>query len=124
MRTKRNGLVRREGRILVPDGEYEGRLIDSAPFATARGERMGFSYEIVGGEYAGAILMQSAARSESPTGKLAGLLRELLGREPSSSELRDGPGREHIGLACRLNTRQDCTQSGTPFSAVQKVTRI
>jgi hypothetical protein len=124
MRTKRNGLVRPEGPILVPDGEYEARLVDVRPFATARGERMGFSYQIAGEQHAGVILVQSAARSESPTGKLAAVLRDLLGREPTLSELRDGPGREHLGVACRVTTREDRTQSGTKFSAVQKITRI
>jgi hypothetical protein len=94
-----------------------------APFANANGERLGFSYEIADGPFAGSILMQSAACSESPTGKLAALLRDLLGRDPTLAELRNGPGPEHIGLTCRIIAQEGSTRSGTKFSTVQKVTR-
>jgi hypothetical protein len=108
---------------VVPDGKYRARLVAVASFANAHGERMGFSFEIEDGRYAGAVLMQSAARSTSPTGKLVALLRELLGREPTPAELREGPGPEHIGLTCRIIVAEGRSRSGTRYSAVSRATR-
>jgi hypothetical protein len=124
MRTNTDGLVRHKGPKLVPDGEYRARLVAVAPFSNAHGERMGFSYEIAGGPHAGVILVQSAARSESPTGKMAAILLDLLGREPTLDELLNGPGSEHFGLPCRIIVEEGRSRSGTRYSAVQKVTRI
>jgi hypothetical protein len=123
MRTKRSGLVRPEPHILVPDGEYPARLVRVGRFANAHGERLGFSFAIEGGPHAGAVLMQSAACSGSRTGRLATLLRDLLGREPTPAELAAGPGPSHIGLACRIIVLEESTRSGDRYSEVQKVTR-
>jgi hypothetical protein len=123
MRTNPDGLVQPEGPNLVPDGEYRARLVAVAPFANAHGERMGFSYKIIGGPHAGVILIQSAARSESPKGKLAAILIDLLGREPTLEELINGPGSEHIGLGCRIIVAEGRSRSGTRYSAVQQVRR-
>jgi hypothetical protein len=110
-------------RAVVPDGEYRARLVAVAPFANAHGERMGFSYELASGPHAGAILVQSAARSESPAGKLVAILIDLLGREPTLDELLNGPGSEHIGLACRIIVAEGRSRSGTKYSAVSRAVR-
>jgi len=110
-------------RAEVPDGEYQARLVAVAPFANAHGERMGFSYEIEGGPHAGVILVQSAARSESPKGKLAAILIDILGREPTLDELLNGPGSEHIGLTCRIIVEEGRSRSGTKYSAVSRARR-
>jgi hypothetical protein len=123
MRTKPVPLVQKTPPILVPDGEYRARLVKVGRFDTAHGERMRFSYEIAGGPHAGAVLDHSAACSESPTGKLAALLRDLLGRDPTPEELRDGLGPEQTGLACRIIAQQGSTRSGLKYSTVQSVTR-
>jgi hypothetical protein len=124
MRTNPDGLVRPTASNLVPEGEYQARLVAVAPFSNAHGARLGLSYEIDAGSHAGAVLMQSAAHNGSPTGKLAAVLRDLIGREPTPTELRDGPGAEHIGLRCRIIVGEGRSRSGTRYSAVQKVTRI
>jgi hypothetical protein len=118
--------TRSEAEIIsvVPDGEYRARLVAVAPFSNAHGERMGFSFEIDSGPHSGIVLMQSAARSSSPVGRLAALLRDLLGREPTPAELRDGPGLEQIGLTCRIIAREGRRRSGTKYSAVERVMRI
>jgi hypothetical protein len=108
---------------MVPDGEYLARFIAVAPFSNAHGDRLGFSFEIDSGPYAGVVLMQSAALNPSPAGRLAALLRDLLGREPTPADLRDGPGPEHIGLTCRIIAREGRSRSGTRYSAVERVMR-
>ena len=124
MRTKPDPLVRPPPHVLVPDGEYRARLVAVVPFTNARGARLGLSYRIEDGPHAGTVLGQSAARSASPTGKLAAVLRDLLGREPTVDELRDGPGSEQIGLACRIIVLEECTRSGSRYSEVQQATRV
>lgn len=123
MRTNRNGLVRAEAPTLVPDGNYPGRLVEVFPFTNTHGGRMGFRFEIDGGPYAGAMLMASAACSESPMSRLAEILRELLGREPTVEELRHGPAEDHMGTRCRIVTREDQNRAGVRYSAVAKVMR-
>lgn len=112
-----------ESGAVIPDGEYRARLVAIAPFSNAHGERLGFSFEITDGTHAGVVLMQSAARSASPSGRLAALLRDLLGRDPTPAELRDGPGLAHIGLTCRIIAREGRSRSGKRYSAVQQVIR-
>jgi hypothetical protein len=126
VRTNRNGLVRPGwpvGLVLVPDGEYYARLVDTFAFSNAHGDRRGFSYRIEGGPYDGLVLMQSAARSASPYSRLATILRELLGREPTEDELATGLGRDCLGLSCRIVAREDRNRAGTPFSTVESVAR-
>ena len=126
MRTKGNGLVRREAipaSSLVPDGEHPARLAEQFTFANAFGERLGFLYEVEGGPHAGAVLVQSAVRSPSPTGKLAEILRDLVGRDPTPDELLEGIGEEYLGLPCRVLTREERNRAGKRYSAVQRVSR-
>jgi hypothetical protein len=106
---------------VVPDGEYRARLVKAERFRTAHGERMRFSYEIESGPHAGAVLDHSAACSESPTGKLAALMRNILDRDPSPEELRDGLGPQQMGLACRIIAQAGSTRSGLKYSTVQSV---
>jgi hypothetical protein len=126
MHTNRNGLVRRGGPaapVSVPNGEYPARLVDVVAFTNAHGKRLGFSYEIASGPYAGTVLMQSAAHSTAPQGRLAEILRELLAREPTPDELRHGPGRDHLGLSCRVVAVGGRNRAGMTYSAVEKVIR-
>jgi hypothetical protein len=124
MRTNPNGLVQKGEPALVPDGNYPARLVEVFPFANAHGERMGFRFEIDGGLYAGVTVMASAARRESPMGRLAEILRELLGREPTAEELRGGIDQgETIDAGCRIVTREERNRAGLRYSAVVKVMR-
>ena len=126
MRTKGNGLVQRippPTIVLVANGEHLARLVDVFPFSNAHGERLGFAYEIQAGPDAGAILLQSAACSASPTSKLAMIVRDLLGREPTEDELAQGIGRELVGVSCRITAREEHNRAGTKYSAVHSVTR-
>lgn len=123
MHSIQNGLVQPEAHILVPAGEYRARLVRVGRFANAHGERLGFSFAIEGGPHAGAVLMQSASCSESPVSKLATLLRDLLGRDPTPAELREGPGLEQIGMVCRIIAQHGSTRSGSRYSTVQRAMR-
>lgn len=107
----------------MPDGAYPARLVDVFTFSNAHGDRLGFSYRIEGGPQHGMVLMQSAARSTSPHGRLAEILSELLGREPTEAELLRGIERDHLGLPCCIVTREDRNRAGAKFSAVESVKR-
>jgi len=107
----------------VANGEHSARLVDVFPFANAHGERLGFSYEIQAGPDAGAVLIQSAARSASPTSKVATILRDLLGREPTPDELGAAIGPELVGLSCRITAREERNRAGRTYSAVVNVVR-
>ena len=109
--------------VLVPDGAYPARLVDVFAFSNTHGDRLGFSYRIEGGPQDGAVLMQSAARSASPHGRLAEILRELLGREPTNAELVGGIERDRLGLACRIVIREDRNRAGSRFSTVESAKR-
>jgi hypothetical protein len=126
MRTKGNGLVRAEttpGLVLVADGEHVARLVEVFPFANAHGDRLGFAYEIQAGPDAGAVVTQSASRGTSPTGKLAEILRALLGRVPTEAELAQAAGRQLLGVTCRITTRKERNRAGREYSAVVAVAR-
>jgi hypothetical protein len=112
-----------ESGVVIPDGEYSARLVSMAPFRNAHGDRVGFSFEITDGPHVGVVQMQSAARNPSPTGKLAALLLDLLGRAPTRVELRYGIGTAHIGLTCRIIVREGRSRSGTRYSRVERVIR-
>ena len=124
MRTKGNGLVQETptpGLALVANGEHAARLLDVFPFTNAHGERLGFTYEIQAGPDAGAVVMQSASRSGSPTGKLADIMRGLLGREPEEGELAEFRAIELVGIACRITTHEERNRAGRAYSTVVAV---
>lgn len=68
---------------LVLEGLHLAELIDVRRFANVFGGRVGLVFRISTGLYAGQEIMESAALSPSPRGKLAELLRGLGGQEPS-----------------------------------------
>jgi hypothetical protein len=72
--------------VLVPEGWHLAELIDVRRFANAFGERVGLVFSISTGSHAGHEIMESAALSSSPRGKLAELLRGLGGADPSAAD--------------------------------------
>lgn len=120
MRTNPFPFVQKEP-DLVPDGAYPARLATVRQFGNAFGLRIGLDFELLDGELAGTVLTASAAPSASPKGKLADILRGLLGREPTEAELLE-PVRL-TGSRCRVLVRTEANRSGKAYSNVAAVFR-
>lgn len=110
---------------MVPAGDYPARLIGIARFTnTHQQARLKLTYRIDSGPHAGAVLIQTAAISASPYGRLSEVLQGLLGRDPTQTELQDGPGSDQIGTRCRITTHVASKPTGAKYAAVQKATRL
>ena len=121
MRTKPFLLVQKQASDLVPDGAYPARLVAVRQFGNAYGPRLGFEFELLDGDRAGDLVVASAAPTPSPKGRLAELLRGLLGREPSEHELADPA--QTAGMRCRVLIRTESNKSGRTYSNVAAVFR-
>lgn len=104
------------GQGLIPEGIYKARLAGVRRFASAFGDRVGFEFEILEGQRAGEVIMQSAAPSVSTKGKLASLVRGILGREPSDNELHEAD--TLVGSQCKVLVRQERNREGKTYSAI------
>jgi hypothetical protein len=65
--------------VLVPEGVYEAELVGVKDFSNAFGHRVGLVFRITTGQHEGVELMESAAVSTSPRGKLVELMRGMGG---------------------------------------------
>jgi hypothetical protein len=98
---------------LVPEGWHLAELIDVRRFANAFGERAGLVFGISTGSHAGVEIMESAALSSSPRGKLAELLRGLGGADGSLLTAHDLVGRQ-----CLIDVRHEQGRSGKVYAAI------
>ena len=103
---------------LVPEGWHLAELIDVRRFANAFGERAGLVFSISTGSHAGHEIMESAALSSSPRGKLAELLRGLGGgADPSLLTATD-----MVGHQCRIAVRHEQGRTGRVYAAITHTT--
>jgi len=103
---------------LVAEGLHDAVLVGVRRFGNHYGPRVGFEFELASGER----LLASAAPSTNPKGKLAELLRGLLGRDPLEGELAGGY--EGLrGMSCRVLVRTETNRSGKSYSNVATVFR-
>jgi len=125
--TKPNGFVQKgypPPRCVLDDGEYLAEIEDVFTFTNAHGDRLGVSYKLTAGPFAGAVLLQSAAHNAAPGGRMAALLREMLAREPTDDELTQGPAPELLrGTRCKVVAVTKATRSGTRYTNVEGATR-
>ena len=98
---------------LVPEGRHMAELIDVRRFANAFGERAGLVFSISVGSYAGHKIMESAALSSSPRGKLVELLRGLGGADGSLLTAHDLVGRQ-----CLIDVRHEQGRTGKVYAAI------
>ena len=103
---------------LVSEGIHDAELVDVRRFTNAFGERMGLSFRILTGPFQGAEIMESAAISPAPRGKLALL---LTGLTDSAAKVRDG--RELLGRRCRIAVCHEATKTGKSYAAVSQTFR-
>lgn len=98
---------------LIPEGWHLAELIDVRRFANAFGERAGLVFSISTGSHAGHEIMESAALSSSPRGKLAELLRGLGGADGSLLTAHDLVGRQ-----CLIDVRHEQGRTGKVYAAI------
>ena len=104
--------------ILIPEGLHLAELIDVRRFANAFGERVGLVFRVNTGRHAGQEIMEAAALSSSPRGKLAELLRGLGGgTDPSLLTATD-----LVGHQCRIAVRHEQGRTGRVYAAITHTT--
>jgi hypothetical protein len=104
--------------ILIPEGLHLAELIDVRRFANAFGERVGLVFRVSTGRHAGQEIMEAAALSSSPRGKLAELLRGLGGgADPSLLTATD-----LVGHHCQIAVRHEQGRTGRVYAAITHTT--
>jgi hypothetical protein len=98
---------------LVPEGWHLAELIDVRRFTNAFGERVGLVFSISTKGHAGCEIMESAALSSSPRGKLAELLRGLGGADGSLLTAH-----ELVGHQCLIDVRHEQGRTGKLYAAI------
>ena len=97
----------------VPEGRHLAELIDVRTFANAFGQRVGLVFRISTGSHVGQEIMEAAALSSSPRGKLAELLRGLGGADGSLLTAHD-----LVGHQCLIDVRHEQGRTGRMYAAI------
>lgn len=103
--------------VLVPKGLHLAELIDVRRFGNVFWDRVGLVFRISTGPYAGQEIMEAAALSSSPRGKLADLLRGLGDGEPSLLTATDLVGRQ-----CQIDVQHERGRTGRVYAAILRTT--
>jgi len=103
--------------VLVPEGLHLAELIDVRRFGNVFGDRVGLVFRISTGPYAGQEIMEAAALSPSPRGKLAELLHGLGNGEPSLLTATDLVGRQ-----CWIDVQHERGRTGRVYAAILRTT--
>lgn len=114
----RSVLYAKHDAVLVSEGMHDAELIDVRPFESTFGARVGLVFRLVGGDHNGIELMQSAAATSSPTGKLADLLHGLGGNDGTLDTAR-----ALVGKRCRVAVRNATSRAGRSYSAITSTCR-
>lgn len=100
--------------VLVPEGVYEAKLVEIKEFSNAFGNRVGLVFKITTGQHEGVELMESAAVSTSPRGKLVELMRGL-GSAGNPVEL--------VGQHCQIAVKHESNKVGKRYAAITQTFR-
>ena len=114
----RSVLYAKHDPVLVSEGIHDAELIDVRPFESTFGARVGLVFRLVGGDHNGIELMQSAAATSSPKGKLADLLHGLGGSDGTLDTAR-----ALVGKRCRVAVRNATSREGRSYSAITSTCR-
>ena len=114
----RSVLYAKHDPVLVSEGIHDAELIDVRPFESTFGARVGLVFRLVGGDHNGIELMQSAAATSSPKGKLADLLHGLGGNDGTLDTAR-----ALVGKRCRVAVRNATSRAGRSYSAITSTCR-
>ena len=100
--------------VLVPEGVYEAELVEVKEFSNAFGNRVGLVFKITTGQHEGVELMESAAVSTSPRGKLIELMRGMGGA---------GHPVELVGQHCQITVKHESNKVGKRYAAITQTFR-
>ena len=107
---------------VVPDGTYKAALSKVTQFDNAYGQRIGFEFTLQSKGVEGEKVMRSTSPNLSPSGKLADLLRGILGRELTADELTKGVDVEElVGIMCNVLVLSSKGKNGATYSNVERV---
>ena len=101
--------------VLVPEGVYEAELVGVKNFSNAFGQRVGLVFRITTGQHEGVELMESAAVSTSPRGKLVELMRGM-GRSVGNPV-------ELVGQHCQIAVKHESNKVGKRYAAITQTFR-
>ena len=101
--------------VLVPEGVYEAELVEVKEFSNAFGNRVGLVFKITTGQHEGVELMESAAVSTSPRGKLVELMRGM-GRSAGNPV-------EPVGQHCKVAVKHESNKVGKRYAAITQTFR-
>lgn len=108
--------------VTVPDGTYRAALSKVTRFDNAYGTRIGFEFTLKGNGVEGAKVMRSTSPNLSPSGKLADVLRGLLGRDLKPTELEGGIDAEKlVGTECSVLVLSAKSKNGNTYSNVERI---
>lgn len=112
----------KETAAVVPDGTYRANLSKVTRFDNAYGTRIGFEFTLQGKGIDGAKVMRSTTPNLSPKGKLADVLRGLLGRDLTETELESGLDVEKlVGTICNVMVLKSKGKDGATYSNVERI---
>lgn len=107
---------------VVPDGTYKATFSKVTQFSNAYGHRVGFEFTLHGAGVEGSKVMRSTSTNLSPDGKLADVLRGLLGRELTADELQKGVDIEPlVGRDCAVMVLKSRSKNGATYSNVERI---
>ena len=107
---------------LVASGAYEAELVEVKQFSNAFGSRIGFVFEIVGGDYAGVQVMRSCSPQLSRQSKLAEIIKGLTKREPTDLETARGYDLSRlVDTTCQILVMTEQAKNGKTFSNIERV---
>ena len=112
----------KETAAVVPDGTYKAALSKVTQFENSYGTRVGFEFTLKGNGVDGAKVMRSTSPNLSPSGKLADVLRGLLGRDLQPAEIDSGIDVEKlIGTECSVLVLTSKGKNGNTYSNVERI---
>lgn len=107
---------------VVTDGTYRATLSQVKTFENNYGQRVGFEFTLQGNGVDGIKVMRSTSPNLSATGKLADVLRGLLGRELTHDELQRGVDVERlVGIECNVLVLSAKGKNGNTYSNVERI---
>jgi hypothetical protein len=112
----------KDAAIVVADGTYRATLSKVTQFENSYGQRIGFEFTLQGKGVDGTKVMRSTSPNLSPSGKLADVLRGLLGRDLKPAETDGGIDVEKlIGTECSVLVLTGKGKNGNTYSNVERI---
>lgn len=110
-----------QGKV-VKDGTYKATVKEVKSFTNAFGERLGVVFQLDGGEYDGVELMRSCSPELTAKGKLAELIKGVIGRDITQEEYLKGFDLDALtGVSCQVLVLQSRGKNGNLYSNVERV---